>query len=141
MVYDKPDSSDSFRVEVSIESEPVNNAEQAGLILYSDDDHYIKFVKELVDNQHVVVLAVEVGGKAAVHAKLPIDTDHIGLRLTIQEQMIHAAFREKGSFNWQQLEPIEVPALANWAPGLIAHGGDGSTVRWGKFSDLSIIAL
>jgi hypothetical protein len=75
-----------------------------------------------------------------VHARLPIHTDHIGLRMTIREQFIYGV-KELNSDNWQQLEPVEVPSLTDWAPGLIAHGGDESSLRWAKFTALSMRAL
>jgi hypothetical protein len=49
-------------------------------------DHYVKFVKEMVGNIHMVV-------------------------------------------------------LTDWLPGLISHGRDESSLRWGKFTALSIRAL
>lgn len=56
---------------VSVETQPASQFEQAGLILYRDDDNYAKLVREFVDGETCVVFVVETEGRPRVVAKVP----------------------------------------------------------------------
>lgn len=112
-------------VELSVELLPQFNGEQAGIVLYKDSDNYIKFVREMVADKQVVVLAKEIEGKAepvlitdfaAAAVKLQIAIK--GSTLTIQWKSPDAQeFNSQEYENWLG-EGVEVNV------GILVHGNN-----------------
>jgi regulation of enolase protein 1 (concanavalin A-like superfamily) len=133
-----PAGVDAVTVEVTVTSAPALQAEQAGLLWYSDDDHYIKLVREFTDNALQAVMVIEDGTKLAVvgeKKKLP-PGDAASLRL------VRAGGRLTGQYKgadgaWKDVGTSDAPAWGKVA--LFAHGAkEPETDRWARFSGFRI---
>jgi regulation of enolase protein 1 (concanavalin A-like superfamily) len=72
-------------VSLKFEFEPQKQYEQAGLLLYVDDDNYIKFVKEFIDGQPWFVMVVELKGKTSYLEKAPYIDSFQKIEMTFSE--------------------------------------------------------
>jgi regulation of enolase protein 1 (concanavalin A-like superfamily) len=52
-------STNGYAISVTVTSDPKRNGEQAGLLLYVDDDSYIKVVREFFQDQLQLIQAYE----------------------------------------------------------------------------------
>lgn len=110
-------------VEITIDLLPIQNGEQVGLVLFIDSDNYIKLVREMVDDKHVVVLAKELNGEPNVELLLPFESAQAGLKLTISPDTLTAFWRSADTEEFQQQAfPNWFPPNANFRPGIVAHG-------------------
>ena len=75
-------------VEAQVEFDPELQYEQAGLILYNDDDSYIKLVKEFVDGKPWIVMGVEIDAKNPMVKKVPVSGSKVKLRFRFNEESI-----------------------------------------------------
>ena len=82
---------EAFTVEVTVEFNPRKEYEQAGLMIYMDDDNYIKFDRELYAGQSCT-LVLESGAKPKVIKKIAFREGPLRLRLEIAQQREVSAF-------------------------------------------------
>ena len=127
-------------VEVSITSAPAVQGEQAGLLLYGDDDHYVKLVREFTDKALMAVMVVEDGTKLAVvgeKKKLPAG-DTATLRLVRASNKLTGQYKgDDGA--WKDVGTCDAPSWVKVA--LFAHGAPApapETDRWARFGGFRV---
>lgn len=125
-------------VEVTVLSAPVIQGEQAGLLLYGDDDHYIKLVREFTDNALMAVMVVEDGTRLAVvgaKQKLPAG-ESVSLRLVRAKGKLTGQYRGADG-TWKEVGTCDAPSWVKVA--LFAHGAPPpETDRWARFAGFRV---
>ncbi len=124
-----------FTVEVTVDGEVSQHAEQAGLVLYSGDDDYLKLVRELVGGQRVVIFAREAGGSASVVQSTPLGQNAATLRLTVTSDGVSAALRRDSAGPWEPAGQTTLPRSPVHV-GLFSHGGPSD--RWATLSSFRL---
>jgi len=124
-----------FTVEVTVDGEVSQHAEQAGLVLYSGDDDYLKLVRELVGGQRVVIFAREAGGSASVLQSTPLGQNTATLRLTVTPDTVSAALRRDSAGPWEPAGQTTLPP-SPINVGLFSHGGPSD--RWATLSSFRL---
>ncbi len=122
-------------VEVTVDFNPRKEYEQAGLMLYVDDDNYIKFDRELYDGQSCT-LVLESKAKPKVVKKIPFREGPLRLRLEIADGKVKAMVKVPGGKEWTMHGETKMPASSDKVKvGLFALQGDAKAPRWATFSD------
>jgi regulation of enolase protein 1 (concanavalin A-like superfamily) len=80
-------------IELTVDILPQFNGEQGGLILYVDDDNYIKLVREMVDGRQAVVLANEIKGGTTTNMVADFQSPRVGLRMVIEGERLTVGWK------------------------------------------------
>ena len=124
-----------FTVEVTVDFIPRKEYEQAGLMLYVDDDNYIKFDRELYGGQSCT-LVLESKAKPKVVKKIPFREGKLRLRLEIADGKVKAMVKAPDSKEWTTHGETTLPGSSDKVKvGLFALLGDAKAPRWATFSD------
>ena len=124
-----------FTVEVTVDFNPRKEYEQAGLMLYVDDDNYIKFDRELYGGQSCT-LVLESKAKPKVIKKIPFREGKLRLRLEIADGKVKAMVKAPDSKEWTTHGETTLPGSSDKVKvGLFALLGDAKAPRWATFSD------
>ncbi len=138
LVMKLPDGAGDAAVAVTVASQPVVQGEQAGLLLYGDDDHYVKLVREFTDGALQAVMVIEDGSKLAVigeKKKLPAG-ESATLRLVRKSGKLTGQYKDAAGA-WQDVGTCDAPTWVKIA--LFAHGAPApETDRWAAFSAFTI---
>ena len=122
-------------VEVTVHFNPRKEYEQAGLMLYLDDDNYIKFDRELYGGQSCT-LVLESKAKPKVVKKIPFREGPLRLRLEIAAGKVKAMVKAPGGKEWTTHGETTLPGSHDKVKvGLFALLGDKKKPRWATFSD------
>ena len=122
-------------VEVTVDFNPRKEYEQAGLMIYLDDDNYIKFDRELYGGQSCT-LVLESKAKPKVVKKIPFREGPLRLRLEISNGKVKAMVKVPGGKDWTAHGETTLPGSSEKVKvGLFALLGDAKNPRWATFSD------
>ena len=122
-------------VEVTVDFTPKKEYEQAGLMIYLDDDNYIKFDRELYDGQSCT-LVLESAAKPKVVKKIPFPEGPMRLRLEIADGKVKAMVKTPDAKDWTAHGETTLPGDADKVKvGFFALQGDAKAPRWAKFKD------
>jgi cytochrome c len=122
-------------VEVTVDFNPRKEYEQAGLMLYLDDDNYIKFDRELYGGQSCT-LVLESKAKPKVVKKIPFREGPLRLRLEISDGKVKAMVKAPGGKDWTAHGETTLPGSSEKVKvGVFALLGDAKNPRWATFSD------
>ena len=122
-------------VEVTVHFNPRKEYEQAGLMLYLDDDNYIKFDRELYGGQSCT-LVLESKAKPKVVKKIPLREGPLRLRLEIANGKVKAMVKAPEGKEWTNHGKTTLPGSSEDVKvGLFALQGDARNPRWATFSD------
>ena len=122
-------------VEVTVDFNPKKEYEQAGLMIYLDDDNYIKFDRELYGGQSCT-LVLESKAKPKVVKKIPFREGPLRLRLEIAAGKVKAMVKAPGGKEWTTHGETTLPGSHDKVKGgLFALLGDKKKPRWATFSD------
>ena len=131
----RPFPGKGFSVEVTVEFNPKKEYEQAGLMIYLDDDNYIKFDRELFAGQSCT-LVLESGAKPKVVKKIAFREGPLRLRLEISGDKVKAMVKAPESKQWTAHGETQLPGSADKLKvGLFALLGDAKAPRWARFKD------
>jgi regulation of enolase protein 1 (concanavalin A-like superfamily) len=130
---------DPFAIEATVKSAPAATAEQAGVILYQDDDTYVKLVREHLEGKVWVVMAREAGGQTTVWAKKEVEGEVHGLRLISHGMKIQGEVKQGNPPMWMPAYYGETPFKGEFKAGLVAHGAPADAQRWARFTDVRIV--
>ncbi len=125
-------------VEVTVDFNPRKEYEQAGLMIYLDDDNYIKFDRELYGGQSCT-LVLESKAKPKVVKKIPFREGPLRLRLEISDGKVKAMVKAPGGKGWTAHGETTLPGDSEEVKvGLFALLGDAKKPRWATFSDFEL---
>ena len=77
-----PVARDGLSTEVTMRSAPRGGYEQAGLVWYWDDDHYVKIVREHFGDRDIINFVVETNGTPRIHRVPPGGKESIVMNLS-----------------------------------------------------------
>ena len=132
-----PSQSD-WAAEVRVSLHPTLDGEQAGLLLYSDDDNYIKLVKENKDRAYAILVR-EQNQSAKTIGRLPVAEDGVELRLASRTGVVQAYMREGTAGEWRLVGECEPLPRTGLRIGLLTHVSSGETDRSAEFSRFRIV--
>jgi regulation of enolase protein 1 (concanavalin A-like superfamily) len=137
LVRPLPEGAKSVMVQVDADHE--TQFEQAGLILYQDDDTYIKLVLEMVDGEVWIVSIVEIEAKAALINKVSRPDGEVRIALDLEEGKV------KTSCWGKEGKPIELgaaefPMKPLPRVGVFTQSGQPEADRWARFCNFIISA-
>lgn len=130
----------SIVFEVLVKDAAEREYEQAGLMLYKDDDTYVKLCRERVKGKNQIVFARELGGVANCPAERDDPAPSHRLRLRWEPQKLSAEILPAGASKWITAGSCEPPfrSLEGVKAGLYACGADADAQRWAQFSEFRI---
>lgn len=132
---------------------------QGGLILYNDDDNYIKLVIEKISppkTTHLVMLREYKGKVNHFHHELrddagddeikvsigagTDDTYEFDLRLVLENDRVNMYWRSPGASSWKKInESMPLPNKSGqWYAGILTSGGPSSSKQWQKYRNFSL---
>jgi len=147
LVRDLPE--EAAAVGVDLLFNPVEQFEQAGLIFYVDDDNYIKLVKERVDGQAWVVMAVEIEAEIQFLNKMPLletdgqAEDAVTLSLEFTPEGVKGIFKQEERVEMAGHYPFPMVRETGggvFRVGIFTQSGHESAERWARFADFRIAA-
>ena len=128
-----------YALEATVKSAPGQAGEQAGVILYQDDDTYVTFVREHREDGKVALRMIrETGGESMVWAEKELDGDTHAIRLIHFGNKVQAEVMIKPGM-WTPAYYGEPPFKGAVKAGLIACGGPGDKERWAKFTQVRFV--
>ena len=116
--------------------EPETKYEQGGLLVYRDDDHFVKYINEFIEGDYYVVLAREVGGKGRVFAKIKVEGKSTDLRLKVEGDKVVASYAMGGNNQFKVAGQCKLPGAGQSHFALFPQDGSDEKVRWIRFSNL-----
>jgi len=111
--------------------------EQCGLLVYQDDDHFVKLIVEHIDGPHFVVMAHELGGKRKVVTKTEIPSNRAQLRLEVEGDEVRGYWRLSESEPWQLASATPSPDIETRRFGLFSQDGPRDEKRYALVRQLS----
>jgi len=110
--------------------------EQAGLLAYVNDDHFVKFVVEHIDGESWVVSGIESPGKRGVLSKtrLPSLTAHLALEL--HGDTVLCRYREADASTWKLASTSLIPSRESRRLGFFTQDGAEDRRNWARFTAL-----
>ncbi len=128
-------------VEVVVDFNPRKKYEQAGLMLYVDDDNYIKLDRELIDGQSCVMI-LENWAKPKLVKRIPFREGPMHLRLEIVGGKVKAMVKAPDAVDWIAHGETTLPGKPDAVrAGVFALNGDANAPRWAKFSQFKLSAM
>ena len=128
-----------FAVEVTVDFTPKKQYEQAGILLYADDDNYIKFDREMVNGRQSCTLVLESKAKPRGIKMVPFRKGPLRLRLQIADGKVTAMVKAPGEKAWTSHGQTTLPGSADkLRVGLFALNGQAGEPRWAIFKDFSL---
>lgn len=115
----------------------VGRWEQCGLLVYVDDDAFVKLVVEHIDGKHYVVMAWERPDGRRVIAKKEITDNRAQLRLRVAGDAVRGSWRLTGSDRWQPAAQHEFASERPRKFALFSQDGDPQQRRWAIIRRLS----
>jgi regulation of enolase protein 1 (concanavalin A-like superfamily) len=130
----------SIVFEVLVKDAAETEYEQAGLLLYKDDDTYVKLCRERVKGKNQIVFARELGGVAYCPGERDDPAPSHRLRLRWEPQKLSAEILPQGAAKWITAGYCEPPfrTLDGVKVGLYATGAAADSKRWAQFSEFRI---
>jgi hypothetical protein len=119
-----PETLKEATVEMNLDLLPQCNGEQAGIILYIDSDNYVRFIREMVADKHVVVLAKEIEGEPSAELITPFESLATKLHLTIGTDSIVVTWgSDSDDVQTKEFDTWFAPD-AEFRVGLLVHGNN-----------------
>ena len=125
-----------FAVEVTVDFNPKKQYEQAGILLYADDDNYIKFDREMVNGRQSCTLVLESKAKPQGVKMIPFRGGPLRLRLQIADGKVRAMVKAPDEKAWTAHGQTSLPGdVDKLQVGLFALNGEAEKPRWATFKD------
>ncbi|MEW6238257.1 MAG: DUF1349 domain-containing protein [Candidatus Omnitrophota bacterium] len=124
-------------VSVCVEANHEAQYEQAGLILYHDDDNYIKLMKEFVDGQTWIVLVAEAAANPRVVNKIPSPPNPtwVGFNFAVKGASA-VCWGSDGAVT--QVGGADFTMQPSPRIGVFTQSGQPNANRWARFADFKI---
>ncbi len=125
-----------FAVEVTVDFNPKKQYEQAGILLYADDDNYIKFDREMVNGRQSCNLVLESKAKPQGVKMILFRGGPLRLRLQIADGKVRAMVKAPDEKAWTAHGQTSLPGdVDKLQVGLFALNGEAEKPRWATFKD------
>lgn len=136
LLHEAPDADFSVSAKLSLPKHPDDNFQQAGLILYGDDDHYVKLGRSF-SGANVFDFSQEID-KVLSGQQLPdqVQDKDVYLRITRIGNRLSAFYSTNGIKYTRVGAPIETP-LTGLKIGLFSWTGSGPSLE-ATFSELKV---
>lgn len=123
-------------VEVEVKNAPAVDGEEAGLLLWKDDDAWVKLTRAQVEGKLKVVFAREKQPFSVVVAEREEAGASHRLRLRWEDRRIQAEILPAGGAKWVVAGYCESPfaAMEGVKVALVASGAPADAGRWAVFS-------
>lgn len=120
---------------VDVSHAPASQYEQAGLILYTDDDNYIKLVREYVDGitNVVCVLEYQAQNQMLDYVQAGGSTSSVGL--SWNENRVEAYTLDPETNEQIRMGELEFPITENTRIGVFTQDGEAGADRDALFTD------
>lgn len=134
----RPDGLSEFIIEVTATAAPESAGEQCGLIVYLDDDTYVKLVFESLEGKRWIVFGKEVKGEGRMVNRIPADAlKSAHLRLAVsQGKAVGSLIDGTGATEVGATEFAVDPAMK---VGVVSHGAATDADRWATFTGFTLI--
>lgn len=136
----RPAPQGAFVVEVTLRFEPEGLYEQAGLVLYGDDDNYVKLQYERVEAGRGVTFTRENQGEFLDMGFIPLEAGSVQLRLEYRPDSVLAQARRLDVDIWTTIGATKDPP-AGARVGLATGAGSAYAPRWASYSEFVVAAL
>ncbi len=128
-----------FVVEVTVDFTPKKQYEQAGILLYADDDNYIKFDREMVNGRQSCTLVLESKAQPRGVEMIPFREGPLRLRLQVSDGKVRAMVKAPDEKAWTPHGQTTLPGnVEKLRVGLFALNGEAGEPRWATFKDFSL---
>ena len=120
--------------------DPIVKYEQAGLLCYVDDDHFVKLIVEHIDGEPWVVSAIESPDQTRVLSKQPIQQLTAELALELHGDVVYCRFRDAAEprSEWQFASSSIIAAANQRRLGLFTQDGPPDRVNWALFEQIGV---
>lgn len=127
-------------VEAVVANKPEVDGEQAGIMLYLGDDHYLKLCRERVDGKLQLVFARELAGQATTVAQREDAAASHKMRIRWEGQKISAEVLPAGAPKWIMTGYCENPFKSPEGVKAVVYacGAPAAAARWAQISDFKI---
>lgn len=126
---------------VLVAHQPKGKYEQAGLLWYVDDNHFVKLISEHIDGKMYVVVAREIAGRGKVISKIEVPAANLELRLKVEPDGVTGQWRLKDGDPWSNCDKFVFEVQGKPRFGLFTQDGPQDTARWVRFDRLIIEKL
>ncbi|MCZ6674609.1 MAG: hypothetical protein O7C75_16900, partial [Verrucomicrobia bacterium] len=111
--------------------------EQCGLLVYLNDDSFVKLVVEHIDGPHFVVMAQEFDKKRIVLAKIEIPGNRAQLRLEVDGDTVRGYWRLVENKSWHAAASTPSLDIETQRFGLFSQDGPREEKRFALIRQLS----
>lgn len=127
----------TIAVEAVVASAPAVEGEEAGILLYQDDDTYVKLVRTFLRGKPHLLFARELKGFAISLQEREEAAASQRLRLRWEDRRVQAEFLPAGAAKWIVAGYAEAPfpQADGVKGGLFAQGSPAAAPRWATFTD------
>jgi regulation of enolase protein 1 (concanavalin A-like superfamily) len=127
----------SVAVDVVVASAPGVDGEEAGILLYQDDDTWVKLARGRVEGTVRVIFARELSGVSVPLARREEPGASYRLRLRLEDRRVQAEVLPAGAAKWIIAGYCESPFAKPEAvkAALYAHGAPADAGRWATFTE------
>lgn len=135
-----PESASDFLVEVELLHRPGGIYENAGLILYRDDDNHVVVNKELYldrDPPLRVQLVLESEGEPTFHY-VAYSSERVVLGMRIRDGEVTGLYKPTPGGPWKTVGRIALPEWDDPSIGLEATYGEDGADRWARFDNFRV---
>ena len=141
----RPLNDENVCITAKVSLKPEVHGEQAGLLLYQDDNNYCKVVKEWYGGlkTHTIITAVEKDGKASALKILPFADEVVVLRMVKLGQEVICFVRGEKEQSFTLLSRTEAPNKPDspFKLALYSAGAKEGADRWATFHSLTVKTL
>ena len=110
--------------------DPIRKWEQAGLLVYVDDDHFVKLIVEFIEDELFVVMARELGKQMQVVAKVETGLQEAWLRYEVDGNKVRGLWRKPGDSEWTEAAVCQFPEELKGRFAIFTQTGPGPPMRW-----------
>ena len=126
-----PSRSD-WSIVTKLDFNPSSNFQQAGLLIYQDDDNFVRLIRVYGDSNKIQ-LAKEISGTMTVSEISNSTSTNLYLKITKSGTTYTGYYSTNGSV-WTQLQSMSGISLSNIKVGLMSCGGSTSNADFDWFS-------
>ena len=126
---------------LSLQARYESQYEQAGLLVYHDDDHYVKLVMEFVDGQTWIVFITEKNTEDQLIAKVPATTPPRLLGLEEKDDTLTAKVLWDANADFTDVGTCAFDLSPRPRIGLFAQSGQAGAERWVTFHAFALWRL